>query len=36
MARWPQKLPQWGIDLPQKIHGWNFVSKQVHASLFQW
>ena len=29
------KLPQLGIDLPHKIHGWNFVSKQVHVSISQ-
>ena len=28
------KLSQWGIDLPYKIHGWNFVSKQIHISIF--
>ena len=28
------KLPQWGIDLPHKIPGWNFVSKQIYISIF--
>ena len=29
------KLPQWAIDLPHKIHGWKFFSKQIHNGIFQ-